>query len=250
MGFIGGRLGHWMLRNRAPRGGAGAESSEATSAATQLVALFGDDFFERIRGRTVLDFGCGTGQEAVEMAVQGAARVIGLELQQRWIEQASERARESGVSDRCTFATHTEERVDIIVSKDAFEHFEDPGAALRQMSALLEPGGCVLAAFGPTWLHPYGGHLFSVFPWAHLLFTEAALIRWRSSYRSDGATRFSEVAGGLNQMTIRRFERLIRESPLRAESLEPVPIKKLRPLTLPVLREFGSSIVRCRLVHR
>jgi hypothetical protein len=54
-----------------------------------------------------------------------------------------------------------------------------------------------------------GGHLFSVFPWAHLIFSEQALIRWRSDFKSDGATRFSEVAGGLNQMTIRRFERLI-----------------------------------------
>jgi len=249
MGIIGGRLAHWMLRNRAPRGAA-AESFQSRSGATQLEELFGGDFFEVIRGRTVLDYGCGAGHETVEMAQHGATRVIGLDVRERWITRAREHARQSGVSDRCTFVTQTEEHADIIISKDAFEHYADPGAVLHQMSALLAPGGCVLAAFGPTWLHPYGGHLFSVFPWAHLLFTEAALIRWRSSYRSDGATRFSEVEGGLNQLTIRRFERLIRESPLRPERLETVPIKKLGPLRLPLLREFGSSIVRCKLVHR
>lgn len=74
------------------------------------------------------------------------------------------------------------------------------------MSALLEPKGEVIASFGPTWYHPLGGHLFSVFPWAHLLFSEKALLRWRSDFKTDGATHFGEVAGGLNQMTVDRFE--------------------------------------------
>ncbi len=70
------------------------------------------------------------------------------------------------------------------------------------MASLLKPSGFALVEFGYTWFHPYGGHLFSVFPWAHLIFTEKSLIRWRSDFKTDGATRFQEVAGGLNQMTI------------------------------------------------
>jgi hypothetical protein len=58
------------------------------------------------------------------------------------------------------------------------------------MRRMIKPDGCVIAAFGPTWFHPLGGHLFSVFPWAHLIFTERALIRWRSDFKTDGATRF------------------------------------------------------------
>lgn len=105
-------------------------------------------------------------------------------------------------------------------------------------------------SFGPTWRHPLGGHLFSVFPWAHLMFSEQALIRWRSTFKTDGATRFSEVAGGLNQMTIARFERLIADSPLQFASLELVPIKKLRPFHNRVTREFTTAVVRCRLIKR
>ena len=105
----------------------------------------------------------------------------------------------------------------------------------------------MLASFGPTWLHPLGGHLFSVFPWAHLIFTEQALIRWRSDFKSDGATKFSEVEGGLNQMTIRRFEKFVDESPLRFVYLNTVPIKGIRLLKHRVFREFGSSIVCCKL---
>jgi len=118
------------------------------------------------------------------------------------------------------------------------------------MNHLLQPTGEVLVCFGPTWYHPLGGHLFSVFPWAHLIFSEKALIRWRSTFKTDGATRFSEVAGGLNQMTIAKFEELIAGSPLELASLELVPIKKLRHFHNRFTREFTTAVVRGRLVKR
>ena len=108
----------------------------------------------------------------------------------------------------------------------------------------------MLVSFGPTWYHPLGGHLFSVFPWAHLIFSEEALIRWRSNFKADGATRFSEVAGGLNQMTIRKFEALIERSAFTFAALELVPIRKLRRFHSRLTREFTTAIVRCHLVPR
>jgi hypothetical protein len=75
------------------------------------------------------------------------------------------------------------------------------------MYDLLRPGGQVVVSFGPPWFHPFGGHFFSVFRWAHLVFSEAALIEWRSAFKTDGATRFREVEGGLNQMTVRRLRK-------------------------------------------
>jgi hypothetical protein len=95
-----------------------------------------------------------------------------------------------------------------------------------------------------------GGHLFSVFPWAHLLFSEKALIRWRSTFKTDGATRFGEVAGGLNQMTVAKFQRLVADSPLQFANLELVPIRKVRLFHNRLTREFTTAIVRCRLVKR
>jgi len=116
------------------------------------------------------------------------------------------------------------------------------------MNMLLQPAGEMLVSFGPTWYHPLGGHLFSVFPWAHLIFNQEALIRWRSTFKADGATRFSEVAGGLNQMTIRKFEALIENSTFRLATLELVPIKKFRRFHSRLNREFTTAIVRCHLV--
>jgi hypothetical protein len=85
---------------------------------------------------------------------------------------------------------------------------------------------------------------------ASLVFSEKALIRWRSTFETDGATRFSETVGGLNQMTIAKFEELIAGSPLKFVSLELVPIRKLRRFHNRFTREFTTAVVRCRLVKR
>jgi SAM-dependent methyltransferase len=250
MGLVGGPIGYWLLRKIAPRDRALPEEVEPFAPDSKLREFFGESFLEEIRGKTILDFGCGMGMQAVEMARLGAARVIGLDIREGLLIRARELAHRYSVADRCHFVTSTDERADIIISKDAFEHFSDPAAVLEVMSGLLKPGAAVLASFGPTWLHPYGGHLFSVFPWSHLVFTEQALIRWRSDFKSDGATRFSEVEGGLNSMTIRRFEEFVARSPFRLEYLDTVPIKGIGLLKNRAFREIGSSIVRCKLLLR
>ena len=115
------------------------------------------------------------------------------------------------------------------------------------MYSLLVPSGDVIVSFGPTWYHPLGGYLFSVFPWAHLLFSEKPLIRWRSDFNSDGATRFAEVAGWLIQITILRFELIVDASPFQFKMFESVPIRRLARLHNRWTREFTTAIVRCRI---
>lgn len=196
---------------------------------SQVGHLFGEELLRRIQGKTVADFGCGEGREAIELARLGAAKVYGVEIRPQPLEIACERAREANVEQICEFAVRPPEKADVILSIDAFEHFDDPASILREMDSMLAPKGEVWITFGPPWYHPIGGHLFSVFPWAHLMFSESALIRWRSDFKHDGATRFSEVAGGLNQMTIGRFERIVEASPLRIERMTVLPIRKLKP---------------------
>jgi hypothetical protein len=82
------------------------------------------------------------------------------------------------------------------------------------------------------------------------MFSEKALIRRRSIFRGAGVTNLSEVAGGLNQITIRRFEELVEASPLRFAALELVANRKLRAFQTTLTREFTTAIVRCRLVKR
>lgn len=224
--------------------------AECAKGESKLRIQLGDDFFAAIQGKTVVDFGCGQGSEAIEMARAGAAEVIGVDIREDVLQTATARASEAGLSARCKFQSALPKGADVVVSLDAFEHFANPAEILDSMSGLLAGSGEVFISFGPTWYHPLGGHLFSVFPWAHLLFSEKALIQWRSDFKTDGATRFGEVAGGLNQMTIRRFERIVKNSPFVIKTLETVPIGRLRPIHNRLTREFTTSVVRCRLIKR
>lgn len=248
MGIIGGELGYRLLRRVSAGVADGVCDGSAYERGSKLEALLGPRVWDELRGRVVIDFGCGEGAEAVEAAARGAKKVIGLDIRERALERAREAAARAGVADRCVFLRETDERADVIICVDAFEHFADPAATLKTMRGLLKEGGSVVAAFGPTWYHPLGGHLFSVFPWAHLVFTERALMRWRADFKSDGATSFGEIEGGLNRMTIRRFERLARARGFRFAEFEAVPIRRLAFLSNRLTREFVTAVVRCRLV--
>ncbi len=247
-GVIGGEPAYRLLKLLNPDGDETGSYCSGSSYAerSKLEHLFGPDIWSRIAGKTVIDFGCGAGLEAVELAQRGARQVIGLDISEKALANARSHAREAGVSN-IGFAASTAERADLIISLDAFEHYDDPEAILRYMKTLLKPGGQILACFGPPWLHPFGGHLFSIFPWSHLIFTEKAQLRWRSDFKTDGATRFQEVEGGLNQMTIRRFRDLVARCGFRFEHLELVPMRTLRRIHCRLTNEFTTALVRCRL---
>ncbi len=248
MGFVGGALGYHLLRRISRDGETGYMDGSVYENKSKMEVLFGEGVWREIEGRSVLDFGCGTGEQVVEMARHGARKVTGLDMRESVLAEGRRRAESAGVADRCVFTTATDEQVDVVISMDAFEHFADPAGVLRAMRRLVREGGCARIVFGPTWYHPLGGHLFSVFPWAHLVFTEKALLRWRGDFKSDGATRFGEVEGGLNQMTIRRFERLVAASDFDLDGFEAVPIRRLRPVANRWTREFTTAVVRCRLI--
>lgn len=250
MGVIGGTLGYHILKRYWPGGMGipmGQDDTYASRGLSKLKTVLGPGIFEDLRDKVVLDFGCGEGANAIELAQNGCPHVIGIDIQEHYLETAKNRAEALGVHGHCTFTTHWSQPVDAIISTDAFEHFEKPLEILASMRSLIKPDGCLLVSFGPIWHHPYGGHLFSVFPWAHLVFTEGALIRWRSDFKTDGATRFHEVAGGLNKMTIKRWEALVAESGFKAVSYELVPIRPARRLHCRLTREWLTSLVRSRL---
>lgn len=221
----------------------------AYAGKSKLQVLLGSALLEEVRGRSVIDFGCGEGHEALELA-KVAAHVEGVDIQTDLLARARAQAEAEGLSSKCRFSIRASAPAEYVVSIDSFEHFNDPSAVLEEMHNLLVPNGKIIASFGPTWFHPYGAHMLSVFPWAHLVFSEKALLRWRSDLRSDGATRFREVTGGLNGMTIARFERIVAQSRFSLEWIETVPIRKLRSVHRRWNREFTTAIVRCRLARR
>ena len=117
---------------------------------SKLAVLMGDEFFTKIAGKVVIDFGCGEGAESVEMAGGGAKRVIGIDIREDLLQAARQKAVGTGVQNTCHFVSSTKELADIVVSStneladivvslDTFEHFADPAEILRIMNTLLQP---------------------------------------------------------------------------------------------------------------
>ena len=78
------RLGVQILTYLSPNGENNILDGSAYRNKSKLEVLFGPDFFDQIRGKTVIDFGCGVGDELFEMASRGAAHVTGLDIRQKF----------------------------------------------------------------------------------------------------------------------------------------------------------------------
>jgi SAM-dependent methyltransferase len=242
-GFLGGPLARGILR----RYQWADMTGDIYLGKSKLEMTLGPHVWGAVAGKTVLDFGCGDGAEVVEIAQKGIARrVIGLDINPALLQRARARAESAGVVARCEFTQRFEEKADVILTLDAFEHFSDPALILRLMADLLKPDGVCLVSFGPPWYHPWGSHCL-IFPWAHLVFTEKAVMDWRQPYKNDGMKRYCEGSGGVNQMTIARFERLVEESPFEFVHFRPVPIRKLKWAHNRLTREFTTAVVRAEL---
>ena len=224
----------------------GPESVEG--AVDDLRDVF-QEFDATIRGKRVLDYGCGRGRQVVRMAQLGAC-VFGLDSREHVLAAGRDTAHRYGVDAQ--FGTCATGAFDIVLSKNSMEHFGDPAGALREMAGFLAPNGRILISFSPPWYAPYGGHMqfFCRVPWAHLLFPESTVMRVRARYRSDGATCHAEVEGGLNKMSVARFERLVRASHLRVAYCRYDTVKRLPVARVPVLRELFINRISCVLARQ
>ncbi len=204
----------------------------------------------------MIDFGSGAGQLAFDLAPL-AREVIGLEIRDEVMAQARAKAAELGLHNVTFLHSQRDDigklQADLVVSTDAFEHFEDPAAILALCARTLKPGGRFLISFGPPWLHPRGHHLSFLcpLPWFHLPFSERTLCNVRRLYRRDEARTFAQSSGGLGRLTVGGFLRHVRRSPFEVETLRIHAIKRLQPLVwLPGVREFFTSVVACVLRRR
>ena len=118
--------------------------------------LAADDFefhevvtwLEDVRGKHVLDLGCGKGRMVAALAARGA-RVIGVDPVLVFLRPASTRQdAEVAVTARLPLACGEAEWVpfpegtfDAVLCVEDLEHVPDTGRALREMARVLKPGG-------------------------------------------------------------------------------------------------------------
>jgi SAM-dependent methyltransferase len=137
-----------------------------------------------IRGKRVLDFGCGTGPLSLLCAENGAKSVIGIDLSTERITRATQISINGHSNITFQLEEHTDRislpdnSIDVILCFDVMEHVMDYEAIMREWARVLVPGGCVLIWWS-VWWHPYGHHLHTMIPlpWVHVFMSDESLFR-------------------------------------------------------------------------
>jgi SAM-dependent methyltransferase len=90
----------------------------------------------------ILDAGCGSGRNMVELASHGL--VTGIELSQTSVALARDRDCGEVITGSILQMPFPENAFDLAVSLDVIEHLEDDLAALRELRRVVAPGGALL----------------------------------------------------------------------------------------------------------
>jgi SAM-dependent methyltransferase len=214
MGSLAGNMFHFICVHDYHRADEHIRSDEGFIKGFDEARKFFDNFEGRVNvsQKTVLDIGCGLGSNCILMAQKGATRVVGIDIVGSTIEFAklklmTEYKELSNIVEFRLADDILDEKFDVVISKDSFEHYANPEKFFTSMKDYLKPGGTMVIGFGPLWKAPYGGHItfMTKVPWAHLLFPESVIMQERRRFRNDGAGSFKEVSGGLNKMTLKRY---------------------------------------------
>lgn len=99
------------------------------------------------RGKRVLDYGCGRGDDALRLLDNGAAHVTGFDISDAEIEHARQAARAAGYEERTHFVVadahatpFADDAFDVIRGNSILHHLELE-RALHELRRILAPGG-------------------------------------------------------------------------------------------------------------
>ena len=234
-------------------------------------ALF--DPFVSFENKTVLDLGCIRGYLLHSFLQHNKFTAIGADLVSYYLSDAR---RDYGDTIQFIQTTPTsiplpDNSVDVVYTIDTVEHLSQPKELFMDVFRVLKPGGQFLIHFNP-WFHPHGSHLEDIiaFPWPQVFFSMDTLLTVAAKLYDSPAYNtscyFLDNKGNknpnpftdrdtwntyLNFMTIKKFNRLLKELPFEVRHQEHIGFggntfkisRLVRGLArVPVLDEFFTSV--------
>ena len=97
---------------------------------------------EPIKGKSILDVGCGSGRFCIAYAQRGASRVVGIDFAAAMIDIAQQIAQEAGVANVCEFIAGAfpdalnDEMFDASTANGFFDYIEHPVPIIARMREL------------------------------------------------------------------------------------------------------------------
>lgn len=180
-------------------------------------------------GTRVMEVGCGEGGVLLPFIEKGCT-CLGVDLSDIRIELAKDFLAKEVTEGKVEFLSQNiydadflakyEASFDIIILKDVIEHVPEQEKFVPYLKRFLRPGGQIFFGF-PPWYMPFGGHqqvcrkkLTSVMPYYHILprFLYKAILN--AAGEDENVVReLLEIKD--TQITIERFERIMRASGLK-----------------------------------
>lgn len=111
-----------------------------------------------VRGRRVLDAGCGVGYGTALMTESGAAQAIGVDISRDAIRQAHDQFGHRGgfvVADLAELP-FADDFFDVVICFEAIEHVEDPERVLDELRRVLDDDGFILLSTPNRSVYPPG----------------------------------------------------------------------------------------------
>ena len=181
------------------------------------------------RNKKILEVWCGWGGKSIYIAEKYNAEVKGIDLNQIFLDQAKEKAKELNVENKTDFlykdALNTgfdSNSFDIIILSDVIEHIPSTQKLLDECIRILKKWGIILFDFAPYY-HYFGHHLWDTIqiPWLHVFTSESfriklykksveGLVDWEQRlnlriWKLDG----KESITYLNKIKRKNFEKII-----------------------------------------
>ncbi len=230
--------------------------------------------FGSFADKTVLDLGCNRGYLLHSFLQQEKFTAIGADLVSYYLKDAR---RDYGnviefIQTTPTTIPLPDNSVDVIYTIDTVEHLSQPKEIFMEAFRVMKPGGQFLIHFNP-WFNPHGSHLEDIiaFPWPHVFFSMDTLLSVAAKLYDSPAyptsCYFFDTKGNkkpnpfidrdvwgtyLNYMTIKKFNRLLKELPFEVRHQERIGFggntfkisRMVRGLAqVPVLDEFFTSVL-------
>jgi 2-polyprenyl-3-methyl-5-hydroxy-6-metoxy-1,4-benzoquinol methylase len=212
-------------------------------------------FFPKLdlKGKSVLDLGCGIGGRSAFLATTDAARVVAIDINHEEIDIAEDMAKTlpPDIQQKLAYHKTSEDdagdigQFDLVLLIDSLEHVRDPGAILALAHKYTKPGGCCyFSTMG--WYHRHGSHMGILgIPWINVFFSDKTIIeatrmllsqdyyiptRFDSvppAKRWEGIENLSDRPGEyLNKITIAKMYEAMESSPFDSTSLSVVGYNK------------------------